>query len=55
MMRQGKSPVLLCAGPIRRILLKLTQRSIPHLSVLSVDEIPLRISLQSFDVVKADG
>ena len=55
MMRQGKSPVLLCAGPIRRILLKLTQRSIPHLSVLSVDEIPLRVSLQSFDVVKADG
>lgn len=55
MMRQGKSPVLLCAGPVRRILLKLTQRSIPHLSVLSVDEIPLRISLQSFDVVKTDG
>lgn len=55
MLRQGKSPVLLCAGPVRRILLKLTQRSIPHLAVLSVDEIPLRISLQSFDVVKADG
>ena len=55
MMRQGKAPVLLCAGPVRRILLKLTQRSIPHLAVLSVDEVPLRVPLQSFDIVRADG
>jgi flagellar biosynthesis protein FlhA len=55
MMRQGKAPVLLCAGSIRRILLKLTQRSIPQLSVLSVDEIPLRVSLHSFDVVRVDA
>ncbi len=55
MLRQGRAPVLLCAGPIRRILVKLTQRSIPQLSVLSVDEVPMRVSLQSFDVVKVDG
>lgn len=55
MMRQGKAPVLLCAGPIRRVLVKLTQRSIPHLAVLSVDEIPLRVALQSFDVIKVEG
>ncbi|WEK46112.1 MAG: flagellar biosynthesis protein FlhA [Candidatus Andeanibacterium colombiense] len=55
MMRQGKAPVLLCAGPIRRILLRLTQRSIPQLSVISVDEVPIRISLHSFDVVKVEG
>ncbi|OCC22921.1 flagellar biosynthesis protein FlhA [Croceicoccus estronivorus] len=55
MLRQGKAPVLLCAGPIRRVLLKLTQRSIPQLSILSIDEIPLRLSLQSFDMVKVDG
>lgn len=55
MMRQGKAPVLLCAGSIRRVLLRLTQRSIPQLSVLSVEEIPLRISLQSFDVVRVEG
>ena len=55
MLRQGKTPVLLCAGPIRRVLLRLTQRSIPQLAVLSVDEVPLRVSLQSFDVVKVDG
>mgnify|MGYP001148475811 FL=1 len=55
MMRQGKAPVLLCAGPIRRVLFRLTQRSIPQLSVLSVDEVPLRVSLHSFDVVKVDA
>lgn len=55
MLRQGKAPVLLCAGPIRRVLLKLTQRSIPQLSILSVDEIPLRLSLQSFDMVKLEA
>lgn len=54
MMRQGRSPVLLCAGQIRRRLLKLTQRAIPQLAVVSVDEIPMRISLTSFDVVKLD-
>lgn len=55
MMRQGKAPVLLCAGPIRRLMVKLTQRSIPNLAILSVDEVPMRISLHSFDVVKVEG
>lgn len=55
MMRQGKAPVLLCAGPIRRIMLRLTQRSIPQLSILSVDEVPMRVSLHSFDVVRVDA
>lgn len=55
MMRQGKAPVLLCAGPIRRLLVKLTQRSIPQLSVLSVEEVPMRIALHSFDVVRVEG
>ena len=55
MLRQGKAPVLLCAGPLRRVLLKLTQRSIPQLAILSVDEIPLRLSLQSFDMVRLEA
>lgn len=55
MIRQGRAPVLLCAGQIRRSLLKLTQRSIPQLSILSVEEIPLRTALQSFEVVKLDS
>lgn len=55
MIRQGRAPVLLCASQIRRSLLKLTQRSIPQLSILSVEEIPLRTALQSFEVVKLDS
>ncbi len=55
MLRQGRSPVLLCAAQIRRNLLRLTQRAIPQLSILAVEEIPLRTSLQSFQVVKLDS
>ena len=52
MVRQGRNPVLLCAGPIRRAMVRLAQRTMPHLSVISVDEIPLRTSLSSFGIVK---
>ena len=52
MMRQGRNPVLLCAGPIRRAMLRLVQRTLPQLSVISVDEVPMRIALSSFDIVK---
>jgi flagellar biosynthesis protein FlhA len=55
MFRQGRAPVLLCGGEIRRHLRGLTRRSIPKLSILSVSEIPMRISLKSFDVVRLEG
>lgn len=55
MFRQGRSPVLLCGAEIRRHLRGLTRRSIPKLSILSVSEIPMRISLKSFDVVRLEG
>lgn len=55
MLKQGKAPILLCSGSIRRTLSRLTQRSIPQLSVLAVEEIPLRTSLQSFEVVRIDN
>ncbi|MDC0886191.1 flagellar biosynthesis protein FlhA [Altererythrobacter sp.] len=54
MMRQGRTPVLLCAGPIRRAMVRLAQRTIPGLSVISVDEVPLRIALSSFGIVKLE-
>ncbi|MCJ2186976.1 flagellar biosynthesis protein FlhA [Novosphingobium beihaiensis] len=54
MTRQGFAPVLLCTGSIRRQLLRLTQRSIPQLAVISVDEIPMRTHLSSFEVIKFD-
>lgn len=55
MFRQGRAPVLLCGAELRRHLRSLTRRSIPKLSILSVSEIPMRISLKSFDVVKLEG
>ncbi|MGQ0661118.1 flagellar biosynthesis protein FlhA [Sphingosinicella sp.] len=55
MHREGRAPVLLCGGEVRRHLKAFTRRSIPKLSVLSVNEIPMRISLRSFDVVRVEA
>ncbi len=55
MFREGRAPVLLCGAEIRRAIKTLTQRAIPRLSVISVNEIPERIDLSSFDVVKVDA
>ncbi len=52
---QGRSPVLLCGPEIRRAIKSFTRRSIPKLSVLSVNEIPMNIDLKSFDVVRLDA
>ena len=54
MMHQGRQPVLLCGGELRRPLRALVQRSIPKLFVLSVNEIPMNIELSSFAVVRFD-
>jgi flagellar biosynthesis protein FlhA len=55
MHRQGRAPVLLCANELRRQLRSFTKRSLPKLSVLSTAEIPGRINLTSFDVVRAEA
>ncbi len=54
MHREGRSPVLLCGAEIRRHLKAFTKRSVPRLSVLSVNEIPMRISLRSFDIIRLE-
>lgn len=54
MMRQSLAPVLLCSPEIRRYLKTFTRRSIPRLSVLSVNEVPYTVDLKSFSVVKID-
>ena len=54
MLRQGRTPVLLCAGIIRRAMVRLTQRTMPQLSIISVEEVPARIALSSFAVVKLE-
>jgi flagellar biosynthesis protein FlhA len=52
---EGRAPVLLCGGEVRRQLKAFTRRAIPNLSVLSVNEIPMRINLSSFDVVRLEA
>ena len=54
-LRQGREPVLLCGGDIRRQMRALTRRSIPKLSVLSVNEIPANIELRSHGIVRLDA
>jgi flagellar biosynthesis protein FlhA len=54
MTRERLAPVLLCTPEIRRCLKIFTKRSIPDLSVLSVNEVPSTVDLRSFAVVKID-
>ena len=55
MHHDGRAPVLLCGPDLRRHLKAFTRRSIPRLSVLSVNEIPMRINLRSFDIVRVEA
>jgi len=52
MLAERKRPVLLCSSLLRRQIKQLTQRVIPHLTVLGMNEIPITIQVESFAVVK---
>lgn len=52
MLNQRKRPILLCSSLLRRHLKQLTQRVIPHLTVLAMNEIPVNIQVESFGVIK---
>jgi len=54
MLREGRAPVLLCGNELRRHLRSFTRRTLPKLAILSLAEIPTRIHVRSFDVVRAD-
>lgn len=51
MMKSNLMPVLLCAPELRRHLRRVTERVMPHLSVLSMAEVPGNIVLKSAGVV----
>jgi flagellar biosynthesis protein FlhA len=51
MLTERKRPVLLCSSLLRRHIKQLTQRVIPHLTVLGMNEIPVNIQIESFGVV----
>jgi flagellar biosynthesis protein FlhA len=52
MARTNIRPVLLCPPSLRRHVRRFTERLVPQLSVLSLNEIPGHVSLRGFAVVK---
>lgn len=53
MMNNNLLPVVLCAPELRPHLKNFTERVMPHLSVISMSEVPNSISLKSFGIVAA--
>jgi flagellar biosynthesis protein FlhA len=53
--RTGAPPVIIASPNIRRHMKKLTERFIPNLAVLSHNEIPPHIKIQSLGVVNLDA
>lgn len=53
--RTGSQPVLLASPSVRRHVKKLTERFLPGLVVLSHNEVPPNIKIQSIGVVGADA
>ena len=51
MLAANMSPVLLCGGDLRRSVREFTLRTLPHLRVLSMDEISTHVKLRSFGIV----
>jgi len=51
MMGANHMPILLCAPELRRHIRGFTERVVPHLSVLSMSEVPNNINLKSFGMV----
>ena len=51
MMTSNVIPVLLCAPELRRHLRRITERVFPHLSIVSMTEVPTTMNLKAFGVV----
>lgn len=51
MMKSNLLPVLLCSPDLRRHLRSLSERVLPHLRVLSMNEVPHTVELRSYAVV----
>ncbi|MBS0253873.1 MAG: FHIPEP family type III secretion protein [Proteobacteria bacterium] len=54
MLQAGLAPVLLCGPAVRRHLRAFLRRSAPRLAIVSVNEVPTSIDLNSFDVLRVD-
>jgi flagellar biosynthesis protein FlhA len=54
-MQEGITPILLCSSALRLSLKRLTERIAPRLTVLSYQEIPPSIQLESIGLVSLNG
>ncbi|WP_444925663.1 flagellar biosynthesis protein FlhA [Microbulbifer sp. ANSA003] len=55
MIKGGNKPVLLCTGNLRMHIKKLTERYLPHLVVISLNEIPSNTNVRSQEIVSLKG
>lgn len=55
MMVRNHLPVLLCPSALRRHLRALIQRSLPHITVLGINEVPASLAVKSFGVVSVSA
>lgn len=55
MMRGNLLPVLLCAPDLRRHIRSLTERTIPHMRVVAMTEVPNTVALKAFGSVAVPG
>lgn len=53
MMSRNHLPVLLCPGVVRRHIRALIQRSLPHVTVLGINEVPSTLVVKAFGTVTA--
>ena len=53
MMGRNLMPVLLCPSPLRRPLRSLIQRSLPHVAIVGLNEVPATTMVRSFAAVGA--
>jgi flagellar biosynthesis protein FlhA len=54
MMSRNHLPVLLCPSVVRRHLRALIQRSLPHVTVLGINEVPSTLVVKAFGTVTTD-
>ena len=55
MMTQSHLPVLLCPSVIRRHVRALIQRSLPHVTVLGINEVPSTVMVKAFGAVTTNN
>ncbi len=54
-MNQGYSPIILCSSALRLSIKRLTERIAPRLTVLSYQEIPTTVKLESVGLISLQG